>query len=409
MRGRRWSALVCAAAALAGCGGGDHAAAVAQPAKPLAEAALLHDLPGGNFVIAGGSYDAMPHLMQSAVGKWFVTVMGKLGMQSQDTWMSCFARFRGARFVGGLALDGFSFRLRALTAGLGMRDVVGCAREAGIPFTVDPDGKFATVTFTAKGRTMISPYLELPDGVVYSATRFAIGPLPDQPTRKDMEADIAQARKHSAADDAAMIAIASHADHSRMVWFAGTGAGTPLAGKVGEAYGTIDLAGGLRVDLSTQLLDPVLADQVMKAYSATLEHPGSMSPEMRTVFDHLDLRRTGDRLHLLLQVSDQDLASFLATLVPGHDDVRMQEAIDHMQQFETEMCACKDVACAQQVSKEMTRWSQDMQRDHHEVVRPSEAQTRQMAQITRDMVDCMTKAMSMGATSTGSGSGSATP
>jgi hypothetical protein len=71
-------------------------------------------------------------------------------------------------------------------------------------------------------------------------------------------------------------------------------------------------------------------------------------------------------------------------------------AISKMQDFTTEMCACKDTACAQKVSDEMMKWGQDYAKDDEDLRnwKPNEDDAKRMAEITKTMTDCMTKAMS---------------
>jgi hypothetical protein len=75
----------------------------------------------------------------------------------------------------------------------------------------------------------------------------------------------------------------------------------------------------------------------------------------------------------------------------------MAVAIAKMQEFTSEMCACKDSACAQRVSDEMTKWGQSMAQSGRDMdMRPTEDETKQIADITKQMTDCMTKAMGVG-------------
>ena len=71
-------------------------------------------------------------------------------------------------------------------------------------------------------------------------------------------------------------------------------------------------------------------------------------------------------------------------------------AIVKMREFTGEMCACKDAACAQRVSDEMTRWAQARGRDRDADMRPTDDETKEITDITKQMTDCMMKAMSAG-------------
>ncbi|HEY1556923.1 MAG TPA: hypothetical protein VGF94_18935, partial [Kofleriaceae bacterium] len=66
-----------------------------------------------------------------------------------------------------------------------------------------------------------------------------------------------------------------------------------------------------------------------------------------------------------------------------------------MSDFKDQMCTCKDSACAQKVSDEMMRWGQDWSKDDDEMRnwKPTSEEASRMADITKAMTDCMTKAM----------------
>jgi hypothetical protein len=73
-------------------------------------------------------------------------------------------------------------------------------------------------------------------------------------------------------------------------------------------------------------------------------------------------------------------------------------AMKAMHHFKDEMCACSSTACAQQVSDEMTKWSQDEARDHHEPPKMSEDDVKQATALGEEMGKCMMKAMGTGTT-----------
>jgi hypothetical protein len=61
------------------------------------------------------------------------------------------------------------------------------------------------------------------------------------------------------------------------------------------------------------------------------------------------------------------------------------------------MCACRDKACSDKVTEEMTKWGQeqakDQAKDQQEPVRLSEAETREAAAMGEQMGKCMMRAM----------------
>jgi hypothetical protein len=88
------------------------------------------------------------------------------------------------------------------------------------------------------------------------------------------------------------------------------------------------------------------------------------------------------------------------------------EAMAKMEDFKNKMCACKehDTKCAQGVTDEMTKWSQEMAKNAGDKkpddVSPEDA--KKMADITKAMGDCSMKAMTpdmSGAGGGGSGGG----
>lgn len=84
------------------------------------------------------------------------------------------------------------------------------------------------------------------------------------------------------------------------------------------------------------------------------------------------------------------------------------EAMAKMEEFSTEMCKCKDKACADKVQEGMTKWSTDMaakggaKKDE----KPDEASMKKMTEIGQKYAECMTKAMTPAADAAG---GSAAP
>jgi hypothetical protein len=71
-----------------------------------------------------------------------------------------------------------------------------------------------------------------------------------------------------------------------------------------------------------------------------------------------------------------------------------EEAMAAMHEFADKMCACKDSQCAEHVSDEMTKWSQEMSRRHNEMPRMTEKDTQEAAAIGERMGRCMQAAMS---------------
>jgi len=72
------------------------------------------------------------------------------------------------------------------------------------------------------------------------------------------------------------------------------------------------------------------------------------------------------------------------------------EIMNVMKGFKDDMCACKDSACAQTVSDQMTKWGQEQAKDQSAPPKMSEDEIKAFTQIGEDMGKCMQKAMGGG-------------
>lgn len=77
-----------------------------------------------------------------------------------------------------------------------------------------------------------------------------------------------------------------------------------------------------------------------------------------------------------------------------------------MTSFTDRMCACKDKACADAISDEMSKWGAEMAKDADKNVKVTEDDAKRMAEITERFAKCMTAVMMP---PSGSGTGSGTP
>jgi hypothetical protein len=73
-----------------------------------------------------------------------------------------------------------------------------------------------------------------------------------------------------------------------------------------------------------------------------------------------------------------------------------KDAIAKMGEFKDKMCACSDTACAQNVSDEMAKWSQQMAKYPGGSPKMTDEETKRATQIGEDMGRCMQKAMGAG-------------
>src|SRR5258705_8016998 len=72
------------------------------------------------------------------------------------------------------------------------------------------------------------------------------------------------------------------------------------------------------------------------------------------------------------------------------------EAMAKMEDFKNDMCKCKDSKCAEDVSKKMMEWGQAQSKDQKEPPKMSDEDQKKAAAITKEMTDCMQKAMGTG-------------
>jgi hypothetical protein len=75
------------------------------------------------------------------------------------------------------------------------------------------------------------------------------------------------------------------------------------------------------------------------------------------------------------------------------DGSTMDKAMKQMKLYRDQFCACKDSACAQKVSDDMTKWGQEMAKDDVEPPKMSEEETKEFTAIGEEMGKCMQKAM----------------
>ncbi|HSD87620.1 MAG TPA: hypothetical protein VLB44_08895 [Kofleriaceae bacterium] len=71
-------------------------------------------------------------------------------------------------------------------------------------------------------------------------------------------------------------------------------------------------------------------------------------------------------------------------------------AMRKMHEFADKMCACKDPKCAQDVSDEMVKWSQEMSKQMKEPPKLSDAEMKEATELGERMGKCMQTAMGAG-------------
>jgi succinate dehydrogenase/fumarate reductase flavoprotein subunit len=70
------------------------------------------------------------------------------------------------------------------------------------------------------------------------------------------------------------------------------------------------------------------------------------------------------------------------------------EALNKMEGFKNDMCACKDKACAEKVTKDMMDWMEKFAKDNKDLDKKgSKEQEEKAEKISKEMQDCMEKLM----------------
>lgn len=78
------------------------------------------------------------------------------------------------------------------------------------------------------------------------------------------------------------------------------------------------------------------------------------------------------------------------------DHASTASAMVELTKFKDQMCMCKDAACAQRVSDDMTKWGREMAKDDREPPKFTDEETKKFTEIGESMGLCMQKAMGGG-------------
>jgi hypothetical protein len=198
--------------------------------------------------------------------------------------------------------------------GIALDDVAKCADKAGFKAAPDPDNKFITVEAQTPMMNLTYGYLKLANGALYTRQSFMMmaAPTITPAKRADLENDIATL-KGTVADDKSLQDVIAKVDRSKTLWFAGTGAGTPIADKVGEAFGSFDVSPGMSADVTVELKNESDAKQLEDGIAQARKMSDKMPAEFKSIIDGLDFSRKGDRVHFAIKVSDAQLKTLVGT------------------------------------------------------------------------------------------------
>lgn len=281
---------------------------------PASEAALWKLLPASSTVVFGGNYLKLQRFMtDSALGK-ATRAMGTSVSAGMKDWIDCFVGIQGVDVVGAVSIGARGGDMRMVMTGVSPAQITTCAGKAGFKVSPAPDGKFLSVDVPSPAGTHSQGYLQVAGGALYTRQGVALGggaPAITPATRAELEADVAAAATASVTTNAALQALIAKADRSKTMWFAGSAAGTPIADKLGEVYGALDLDHGVAADVTAQVLDAQLASQAEQGIQQAKQSVDALPAEVRDVVRGLELSRAGDRLRLKLTITDAQLAGLL--------------------------------------------------------------------------------------------------
>jgi hypothetical protein len=82
----------------------------------------------------------------------------------------------------------------------------------------------------------------------------------------------------------------------------------------------------------------------------------------------------------------------------GGEGTSAAASLQKMAELKDEMCKCKDAKCAQDVSEQMTKWSQEQAKNQKQPPKMSEADTKKAGEIGEALGKCMQEAMAATAT-----------
>jgi hypothetical protein len=293
---------------------------VAKTAAPLspAEVTLFKALPRGENLYFGGNYMKLSEFVESSFGR-ALAEMTKGFKEFTECWTSS----PDIKVAGSASFSEGGGQMRMVFTGMPLPKLKGCADRASYPAALDADGKFLAIQIPMPEAktglfdpnqphpTVTHGYLLTESGVVYTRQSMAFAGTVTPAARAELEADLAALGRETAVDDKTLQTLASKVDHTRKMWFVASAQGTPIANKLGEVYGSIDMMPGLSVDATAQVLDGSLAMQIMDGVGMMKKNAAQLPPEMRAISDNLTVNRSGDRIRATLKLSEAQVSAML--------------------------------------------------------------------------------------------------
>jgi hypothetical protein len=275
-----------------------------------AELELFKYLPKGQPVYFAGDYSKLHDVMSGGLGQFTTAIADKLS-PAMATMTKCLATPHGMKSAMAMTYVDKTLEDRFVIDGLKIADVAKCGQDSGLKTTVDADNRFVSVEMPMPNGTLDFSYFALPNGPLYihQTVTLSAKALPKMATRAECEADLAALGHNTAAEDADFNALASKADRTKTAWFVGSGAGTPLADKLNQAYGSIDATSGLAVDITVGLVRVADAEKLEQGVGQLRKMSDQLPASFKDVVAALKFDRSGDRVHVALALTDAQVKS----------------------------------------------------------------------------------------------------
>ncbi|NVB82694.1 MAG: hypothetical protein HOV81_30235 [Kofleriaceae bacterium] len=303
-------AIVCLAL-VGACDKGQESAPSRSAPVTTDEAALFKKLPAGANVVFGGNYMKVQNLMQSELGE----ALAGMGPGMKE-WSACWVELKDLKLAGSASFGAGGGQMQTVFTGATLDDMKKCADRAGYKSTLDADGKYLLIEMTTMGQKLEQGMLQLPGNMIYTrqSMSFGGGAVVVPGSRAELEGDMAKLAQGTVLDNKALAASVEKVDRTRTFWFAGTAAGTSISDKVGRFHGTFDIASGVAMDVTVQVVDSNISNQIMETLPQLKKSAASMPAELRPMLENLSVARDGDQIHAKLKLTDSQVATLMKQL-----------------------------------------------------------------------------------------------
>ncbi len=282
------------------------------------ETALLQYLPAGSVALFGGNYIKFQNYIANSPLQKLVEKMNTAAPGMAE-WMKCWSdELPQLTMMGSLHLRGRQLEMRYVMKGIELAALERCSTKAKFPTAMDPDKKYMGYEMTTLGQTLKGGYLVAADGVVYTRQLMALGAAPTVApiVRADLEGDLKSLDGKTAAMDTQLVAAMADLDRSKAMWFAASGANTPLGDKVGLVKGSFDIANGIGIDVRAELKDTALADQIEQGIGRAKKESGSIGGAAKTIIEGIQLDRKGAWIRVTLSIDNPTLTALVEQITP---------------------------------------------------------------------------------------------